>query len=53
MNRQTKAIKTLVDPITSISTDNITKTEYYQTGWIKSVTDRQFQIQNILTILPR
>ena len=39
MNRQTKVTKTLVDSVTSISTPNITKTDYYKTGWVKSVTD--------------
>jgi RHS repeat-associated protein len=43
MNRQIKVSKdvTSVDPTTSIATttQNITTTEYYQTGWVKSVAD--------------
>ena len=43
LNRVTKVTKsvTTLDPITSLpaTTPNITKTEYYKTGWVKSVTD--------------
>jgi RHS repeat-associated protein len=41
MNRQKQVTKAAnsVDPITSAPTPNITKTEYYKTGWVKSATD--------------